>query len=88
MDVVEDEGQRALLAQALLGETKPPADEEVAGALQQIHEQALEHRLREVRGQIADAERSGDMAETLRLTQEKLQLDRELRELHRRGQSQ
>ncbi len=44
MDVVEDEGQRALLAQALLGETKPPAEDEVAGALQQIHEQALEHR--------------------------------------------
>jgi DNA primase len=88
MDVVEDEGQRALLAQALLGETKPPADEEVAGALQQIQEQALEHRLREVRGQIADAERRGDAEETLRLTQEKLQLDRALRELHQRGRAQ
>jgi DNA primase len=85
MDVIEDEGQRALLAQALLGETRPPAQEEVAGALQQIHEQAIEHRQRELRGQIAEAERKGDLAETLRLTQEKLQLDRALRELHQKG---
>jgi DNA primase len=86
MQVVEDEGQRALLAQALLGETRPPAEEEVAGALQRIQEQTNEHRQRELRGLIADAERKGDLEETLRLTQEKLQLDRTLRELHQRGQ--
>jgi DNA primase len=87
MAVVEDEGQRALLAQALLGETRPPGEDEVSSALQHIHEQAIEHRLREVRGQMADAERRGDMAEALRLTQEKLQLDRALRELHKKGQN-
>jgi DNA primase len=86
MQVIEDEAQRALLAQALHGETHPPAQEEVAGALQQIEEQAIEHRQRELRAQIADAERRNDTAETLRLTQEKLALDRALRDLHRRGQ--
>jgi DNA primase len=85
MEAVEDEGQRALLAQALFGETRPPGDGEVAGALQQIHEQAIEHRRREVIRLIAEAERKGDMAETLQLTQEKLRLDKALRELHQRG---
>jgi DNA primase len=87
MDVVEDDGQRALLAQALLGETRPPAEDEVTGALQQIQEQGMEHRQRELRAQIADAERRGELAEVVRLTQEKLQLDRALRELHNRGKS-
>jgi DNA primase len=84
MDVVEDEGQRALLAQALLGETRPPGEEEVAGAVQQMQEQGMEHRQRELRAQIAEAERKGDLTETLRLTQEKLELDRALRRLHNR----
>jgi DNA primase len=86
MDVVEDEGQRALLAQALLGETRPPGEPEVVGALQHIHEEAIGHRRREVLRLIAEAERKGDIAEALRLTQEKLQLDKALRELHQRGQ--
>jgi DNA primase len=86
MDAVEDEGQRALLAQALLGETRPPAEDEVSSSLQHIHEQAIEHRRREVLRLIAEAERRGDMAEALNLTQEKLQLDRALRDLHQRGQ--
>jgi DNA primase len=85
MDVVEDQGQRALLAQALLGETKPPGEPEVSGALQHIHEEAIEHRRREVIRLIAEAERKGDMAQALAFIQEKLQLDRALRELHRRG---
>jgi DNA primase len=88
MDVVEDEGQRALLAQALFGETKPPGEPEVAGALQHIHEEAIEHRRREVLRLIAEAERRGDMAEALRLTQEKLELDKALRDLHQKGQDQ
>ena len=88
MDVVEDEPQRALLAQALLGETRPPGETEVSGALQHIHEEAIEHRRRELLREIAEAERRADMIEALRLTQEKLQLDRALRELHQKGQDQ
>ena len=87
MEVVEDEGQRAFLAQALLGEPGPPDEAEAAGALQELEERAIEQRQREIRDRIEQAERRGDLEETLRLTQEKLQLDRALRDLHQRGQN-
>jgi DNA primase len=83
MDAVEDAAQRALLAEALLGETRPPDENVVLGALQQIHEEAIERRQRELRGLIAEAERRGDVGQLAALTQEKLQMDRALRELHR-----
>jgi DNA primase len=82
MDVVEDETQRALLAEALLGETKPPEENEVQSAIQEIQERAIERRLRDMRAQIAEAERRGDQAELAVLTQQKLDLDRALRQLH------
>jgi DNA primase len=82
MDVIEDEAQRALLAETLLAETKPPEENEVQSAIQEIHERAIEHRQRELRTQIAEAERRGDYAELALLTQQKLDLDRTLRQLH------
>jgi DNA primase len=82
MDVVEDEAQRALLAETLLAETKPPEESEVQSAIQEIHERAIERRLRDMRAQIAEAERRGDQAELAVLTQQKLDLDRALRQLH------
>jgi DNA primase len=82
MSVVEDEAQRALLAEALLAETKPPEEREVQSALQEIQERAVENRLRELRGLIAEAERRGDFAELAALTQQKLDLDRNLHQLH------
>ncbi len=82
MDVVEDPAQRALLAEALLAEVKPPEAPEVRGAIQEIHERALENRQRELRTLIAEAERRGDFSELALLTQQKLDLDRTLRELH------
>lgn len=88
MEAVEDESQRALLAQALLGETRSPEEAEVAGAIQQVQEQAFEHRQRELRALIADSERRGDFGQLALLTQQKLELDRALRELHRRSQGQ
>jgi DNA primase len=84
MEVVEEPAQRALLAEALLGETRPPDDREVESALQEIEERILEGRLRDVRAQIAEAERRGDHAGLALLTQQKLELDRALRELHRK----
>jgi DNA primase len=84
MDVVEDAGQKALLAEALLGETRPPEDNEVEGALQEVEERAIESRLRDLRAEISEAERRGDHAGLALLTQKKLDLDRALRELHRR----
>jgi DNA primase len=82
MDVVEDEAQRALLAETLLTETKPPEENEVQSAIQEIQERAIERRLRDMRAQIAEAERRGDFSELAVLTQQKLDLDRALRQLH------
>jgi DNA primase len=81
MDVVEDEAQRALLAEALLGEAKPPEEGEVRSAIQEVEERALENRQRELRGLIAEAERRGDFAELAILTQKKLEIDQVLRRM-------
>jgi DNA primase len=84
MDVIEDEAQRALLAETLLAETKPPEETEVQSAIQEIHERAIVRRQRELRELIAEAERRGDYTELALLTQQKLELDRTLRQLHQR----
>ena len=84
MDVVEDAAQRALLAEALLGENRLLELDEVESALQEVQERAIESRLRNLRAQIAEAERRGDYAELAVLTQQKLELDRALRELQGR----
>jgi DNA primase len=83
MDVVEDPAQRALLAEVLLAEIKPPEEAEVQSAIQEIQERAIETRQRDLRALIAEAERSGDFTELALLTQQKLDLDRALRQLHR-----
>jgi DNA primase len=82
MDVVEDPAQRALLAEVLLDEGRPPEESDVAGALQELEERVLESQQRELRTQIAEAERNGDYAGLALLTQKKLDLDRALRRLH------
>jgi DNA primase len=82
MDVVEDPAQRAMVAEVLLAETKPPEENEVASAIQELEERAIVVRLRDLRVLIAEAERRGDFAELAVLTKQKLDLDRELRGLH------
>ncbi len=82
MDVVEEPTQRALLAEALLAEARPPEEGEVASALQEVEERAIEIQQRNLRALIAEAERRGDYAELAVLTQQKLELDRALRQLH------
>lgn len=82
MEAVVDPGQRALLAEALLGESRPPEVNEVESAVQEVQERAMEGRLRELRAQIAEAERNGDYAGLAILTQKKLELDQGLRRLH------
>jgi len=84
MDAVEDPTQRALLAEVLLAETKPPEESEIASAIQELEERAIVARTRDLRALIAEAERRGDFAELALLTQQKLDLDRALRELHNR----
>ncbi|HEV2324665.1 MAG TPA: DNA primase, partial [Terracidiphilus sp.] len=85
MDIVEDSGQRALLAEALLGESRPPAETEVRSAIQELQERAIEGRLRELRARIAEAEQRGEFGEQAGLLQQKLELDRTLKDLHRKG---
>ena len=82
MDVVEDMAQRALLAETLLAETRPPEANEVQSAIQEIQERAIERRQRDLRTLIAEAEHRGDHAELAPLMQQKLDLDRALRQLH------
>jgi len=82
MSVVEDAEQRALLAETLLAETKPPEESEVQSAIQEIQERAMENRQRDLRTLIAEAERRGDFGELAVLTQQKLEMDRALRQLH------
>ncbi|MGO9338384.1 MAG: DNA primase [Terracidiphilus sp.] len=84
MDVVEDPAQRALVAEVLLAETKPPKENEVASAIQELEERAIVVRLRDLRVLIAEAERRGDFAELAVLTQQKLELDKALRRLQNR----
>ena len=81
MDVVEEPAQRALLAEALLAETRPPEEGEVASALQEVQERAVESQQRNLRTLITEAERRRDYAELALLTQQKLELDRALRQL-------
>ena len=81
MDVVEDPEQRARLAEALLAEKEPPSLDGVRGAIVSLRQRKREAELRDVRAQIAETERRGDFAELARLTQRKLELDRELRRL-------
>jgi DNA primase len=88
MDVVEDPAQRALLAEVLLAETKPPEESEVLSAIQELEERAIVARQRDLRALIAEAERRGDFTELALLTQQKLDLDRALRDLHNRRPSE
>jgi DNA primase len=83
MAVVDDPAQQALLAEALLGETRPPEEAEVASSLQQVQERGIESRLRQLRASIAEAERRADFGELAALIQQKLELDRALSQLHR-----
>ncbi len=82
MDFVNDSAQRALLAEALLEETEPPSAETVIGAIVSLQKRQIEHQIRDLRAQIGEAERRGDSAGLVLLTQRKLDLDRALRQLH------
>jgi DNA primase len=82
MEVVTDEAQRALLAEALLGETAPPPEPTVAGAILSLRKRLIENQIRDIRTQIAEAERRADHAEVAILTQRKMEQDRALRQLH------
>jgi DNA primase len=81
MEMVEDQAQMALLAQALMRGTESPVAETVQGAVVSLQKRRIESQLRQLRVQIGEAERRGDHAELAILTQQKLELDRALRRL-------
>jgi DNA primase len=87
LEAVNDPAQVSLLTEALLGETRAPEEREVAGALQELHERAIEAHQRTLRTEIAESERRGDFTELALLTQKKLELDRALRALQGRRPS-
>jgi len=57
----------------------PPLAAQVEGALHTLKRRRLERRQREMRTQIAEADRRGDQEMLTRLMQEKVEIDRELR---------
>jgi DNA primase len=85
MDVVEDPAQRALLAEVLLAETKPPDESEVLSAIQELEERSIAARLRDLRALIAEAERRGDFHRTGPADPAEAGSGSALRNLHREG---
>jgi DNA primase len=88
LDAAPDQQSRVLLARALQ-EADDPAEtssqtqsmtEQVENALHTLERRQLERRQREVRTLIGEADRRGDHEMLMRLTAEKLQIDRNLRQ--------
>jgi DNA primase len=86
LDAAPDQHSHVLLARALQHEADPVSSntqsmtEQVENALHALKHRHLEHRQRELRTLIAEADRRGDPEMLKKLTTEKLQIDRKLRE--------
>jgi DNA primase len=79
-DAAPDDASRLLLASALQSASEEEVSAaKVEGALETLRRQYLERRSREVRVQMAEAQRRGDQEMLLRLAQEKVRLDGELK---------
>jgi DNA primase len=82
LDAASSEESRAHLALALdhsPQSTDPPLTEQVEGALHTLEHRRLERRQRELRSQIAEADRRGDQPMLAQLIADKLAVDRQLR---------
>lgn len=83
LSAAPDDASRALLASALhvSSEVNGPEHEsstlQVESALEKLHERYLERRGREIRSQMAEAQRLGDNVMLMQLMQQKMELDRE-----------
>jgi DNA primase len=87
LDAARDQHSHVLLALALQHEVDPGSStnvqsmtEQVENALHTLEHRHLERRQRELRTLIAEADRRGDQEMLKKLTAEKLQIDRKLRE--------
>jgi DNA primase len=73
------DGERRMMAAALMDEHEPLTPESLQAALEALRRRKLEQRRKELRGLIADAERTQDSAALGQLLREKTNLDRLLR---------
>ncbi len=87
LDAAPDQQSRVLLARALQHDEDTSSNskeqsmtEQVENALHTLERRQLERRQREVRTLLAEADRRGDQDMLLKLTAEKLQIDRNLRQ--------
>jgi DNA primase len=88
LDAAPDQQSRVLLARALQHSDEPATSnpleqsmtEQVENALHTLKRRQLERRQREIRALIAEADRRGDQEMLLKLTAEKLEIDRKLRQ--------
>ena len=89
LDAAPDQPSRVMLARALehpmdqaetSASTQRSLSEQVDDALHTLEHRHMQRRQRELRAQIAEAERRGDNAMVATLIQERMQLDRKLRE--------
>jgi DNA primase len=81
IESVPEGRDRQLIAQVLFSESEPITAEQVAAAIQPLQHRYLASRQRELRALIAEAERKSDWGQIASLTNEKMQLDRQLRDL-------
>ena len=85
MEVVEDPAQRALAGGGVARQRRSRRrPRRCMGAIVSLQQRQIESELRDLRAQIAEAERRGDFAELAVLTQRKLELDRALTAAARR----
>lgn len=78
MEAVQDAGQRALLAEALMHETAPPGEQLVWDTLAWHEANLIETQLRNLRIEMAEAERRGGWQEALKLNSRRDHLERRL----------
>ena len=94
LDAAPDDASRAMLAEVLASQidtstasqmqargASQSAEDQIANALQALSMRYLERRQRELRGQMAEAERRGDTGTAATLMKEKMTVDRALREM-------
>ena len=78
MSLPLSDSDRRLVAEVLMHEQEELTPELVDGAINALRRRGLERRQREVRAQIADAERRQDSSELGRLLRQKVEIDRAL----------
>ncbi len=76
--------ERTMVAQLLMREGEPVSRHELEMALATLEQHFTERRQRQIRSEIADAERRGDLTKVTELITERMELDRQLHKLDQR----